>query len=505
MFRTRDGSHHLPTLIILAATVVTWLPPSHAQETRTGTGRYEPNWESLDSRPAPQWWKNAKLGIFIHWGTYAVPAWSPKGTYAEWYWHALQQKSHDGATAKFHERNFGKDFKYEQFAPMFRTELFDPDQWADIFAASGAKYVVLTSKHHEGYCLWPSEHASKTWGRPWNSVEVGPQRDLLGDLTRSVRKQGLKMGIYYSLYEWYNPLWLSDRERYVTEHMIPQFKDVVTHYQPSVIFSDGEWDMPDKDWHSEELLAWLYNESASKDDVIVNDRWGKGCRHNHGGYYTTEYGAGLANAEYPWEENRGMGHSYGYNRNEDLAQYRTGKELVWMIADLVSRGGNLLLNVGPTADGRIPAIQEERLRQIGAWLKVNGEAIYGTQPYTRTCQWTAGTIPEGDYKQYMSGYDILKVLGTRPVDGIACKQVLFTMKPGVLFAILPHWPAGELRLKDIPTGSAVRASMLGRDGELACRRVDNDLVVTMPAVAPDQVPCEYAWTVKIEGLTPTAR
>jgi alpha-L-fucosidase len=319
MIRQRYRFLQLWTSAFAIATMLTWLPTAQAQDSQASTDRYEANWDSLDTRPAPQWWKDAKFGIFIHWGTYAVPAWGKKGTYAEWYWQALETKRNDGATTKFHAKNYGPDFKYEQFAPMFKAELFDPQQWAEIFADSGAKYVVLTSKHHEGYCLWPSEHASKTWGRPWNSVEVGPKRDLLGDLTEAVREKDMKMGIYFSLYEWYNPLWLSDRERFVTEHMMPQFKDVVTKYQPSVIFSDGEWDMPDKNWHSEEILAWLYNDSPSKDDVIVNDRWGKGCRHAHGGYYTTEYGAGLPNAEYPWEENRGMGHSYGYNRNEDLS------------------------------------------------------------------------------------------------------------------------------------------------------------------------------------------
>jgi alpha-L-fucosidase len=383
------------TSILLAGLML--FPSWFSARVAAQPSRYEANWESLDRRPAPDWWIDAKFGIFIHWGTYAVPSWSPKGTYAEWYWHALVNKSYDGATAAFHEKNYGRDFPYEQFAERFRAELFDPAQWAEIFAASGAKYVVLTSKHHEGFCLWPSQHASQTWGRPWNSVEIGPERDLLGELTHTVRDRGLKMGIYYSLYEWYNPLWLSDRQAYVERHMIPQFKDVVSRYSPSIIFSDGEWDMPDKDWRSEEVVAWLYNESPCKDDVIVNDRWGQGCRHVHGGYFTTEYGAGLADAKHPWEESRGMGHSYGYNRNEDQGEYRSAKELIWMLADLVSRGGNLLLNVGPSGDGRIPVIQEERLRQIGAWLSVNGEAIYGTRTFRRSCQWSEGTVPEGNY------------------------------------------------------------------------------------------------------------
>lgn len=212
----------------------------------------------------------------------------------EWYWNSitvgkgLPPNAPGTAAWRFHQRVYGSDFQYQQFAPMFRAELFDPDQWAGTFLKSGAKYIVLTSKHHEGFALWPSAEASRTWGRPWNAVETGPKRDLLGDLTAAVRRKGIRMGIYYSLYEWYNPLWLTDKPRYVSEHMHPQFKDVVTRYKPSIIFSDGEWDLTSAEWRSPELLAWLYNDSPVKDEIVVDDRWGKDTRHKHGGYWTTE-------------------------------------------------------------------------------------------------------------------------------------------------------------------------------------------------------------------------
>jgi len=135
--------------------------------------------------------------------------------------------------------------------------------------------------------------------------------------------------------------------RYVSEHMTPQFKDVVTRYAPSIIFADGEWDMPSKDWKSEELLAWLFNESPSRDEVVINDRWGKDSRHRHGGYWTTEYAAGLKDGSHPWEENRGMAYSYGYNRAERVDDYKTAREFILVLTDLVSRGGNLLLDIGP--------------------------------------------------------------------------------------------------------------------------------------------------------------
>jgi alpha-L-fucosidase len=217
--------------------------------------KFEPTWESIDSRPTPEWWSDAKFGIFIHWGVYSVPAFATKGEYAEWYWERVRKPGNQDPSSRdaqirretraFHERVYGKDFDYAGFAPLFTAEMFDADQWADIFEQSGAKYVVLVSKHHDGFALWPSKEANATWGRPWNAVDVGPRRDLVGELVSAVRKHNLEMGFYYSLYEWFNPLWLAgDVNAYVERHLFPQFKDLVTRYSPSVIFSDGEWDLP---------------------------------------------------------------------------------------------------------------------------------------------------------------------------------------------------------------------------------------------------------------------
>ncbi len=185
------------------------------------------------------------------------------------------------------------------------------------------------------------------------------------ELTDAVRKTDVKMGLYYSLYEWYNPLYQSDVDRFVDQHLIPQFEDVVTRYKPAVIFSDREWDHSASKWRSAQMLTWLFNESPCKDYVAINDRWGKGDRHKHGGYFTTEYGAGLPSGEKPWEENRGMAHSFGYSRTERFKDYNSSETLVLMLIDIVSRGGNFLLDIGPTADGRIPPLMEERLSDIG--------------------------------------------------------------------------------------------------------------------------------------------
>ena len=461
---------------------------------------FEPTWASLDQRPTPAWFLDAKFGVFIHWGVYSVPAWGKVGDYAEWYWNRIEgAKPEDAVWREFHEKNYGADFKYDAFAPRFTAELFDAKQWVDLFARAGVKYVVPTSKHHEGFALWPSAEASRTWGRPWNAVEIGPRRDLLGELAEATRAKGLKFGFYYSLYEWYNPLWKTDRARFVSEHMIPQFKDVVSRYAPSIIFSDGEWDLPSAAWRSEELLAWLFNESPSRDDVVINDRWGSETRHKHGGYWTTEYAAGLQDDAHAWEESRGMAFSYGLNRAERVDDYKTSRELILVLIDLVSRGGNLLLDIGPAADGTIPPLMEQRLLDVGAWLKVNGEAIYGTRFAGRSCQWTAGEQPKQDYGEYRVAYNLMDQVGQQPKDGRAVKQVFYTKKPGALYAITAGWPGSTLVLQNVRSQDNPRVTLLGVNGYLRSKRNGTTLTIAVPELDPEAVPAQHAFVFKIEG------
>ncbi|GAB4343943.1 MAG: alpha-L-fucosidase [Candidatus Abyssubacteria bacterium] len=433
---------------------------------------YEPTWKSLDSRPCPAWYDEAKFGIFVHWGVYSVPAWDVKGSYTEWYWFWLAGGwnailNRESAIPEFHAKTYGKDFKYQDFAPLFKAELFDPDQWADLFAKSGARYVVLTSKHHDGFCLWPSPHS---WN--WNSMDIGPKRDLVDDLTRAVRARGLKMGFYYSLYEWFNPFYMYQPTRYVDEHMIPQFKDLVQRYQPSLIFSDGEWDHPSTLWRSRELLAWLFNKSACRKDVVVNDRWGRETRSKHGGYFTSEFGEGgdvcqnqKLKLSHKWEENRGMGASFGFNRNESIFEYRTSTELIHILINTVSMNGNLLLNIGPTADGRIPVIMQERLMDIGRWLEVNGESIYGTRPWTETA--------EGEHIRY-------------------------TCRGNTLYAICLKWPKEELVLRAPTPTEATEIRMLGCEQPLNWQYADGALRIETPSLSIDEMPCHHAYVFKIE-------
>jgi alpha-L-fucosidase len=461
---------------------------------------YEANWASLNRRPTPEWFQDAKFGVFIHWGVYSVPAWGVRGEYAEWYWRrVLSPNPKEAAWRTFHESTYGAGFKYEDFAPQFKAELYNPAQWADLFVRAGVRYVVPTSKHHDGYALWPSAEASRTWGRPWNAAEIGPRRDLLGELAAATRARGLRFGFYYSLYEWYNPLWLQDRARFVTEHFHPQFKDVVTRYAPEIIFADGEWDMPSADWKSEQLLAWLFNEASCRDTVVINDRWGKDSRHRNGGYWTTEYTAGLKDGTHPWEESRGMAHSYGLNRAERIDDYKTGREFIFVLTDIVSRGGNLLLDIGPAADGTIPPLMEQRLLEIGDWLHVNGEAIYGTRPAGRPSQWTEGRRPGQEYGEYKIKYDLMNEVGQAPRDGQAVRQAFFTQKPDALYAITAGWPGETLVLRNIEAPADAEATLLGVPGALRTARQGNTLTVFLPRIGPEEAPCRHAFVVKITG------
>jgi len=452
---------------------------------------YKPTWESIDRRPIPEWFQDAKFGIFIHWGIYSVPAWRKViegryASYAEWYY-ARVMFDEQGGGQEFHVQNFGKDFEYRDFAPLFRAELFDPDLWADLFARAGAKYVVLTSKHHDGYCLWPTKSPYK---KGWNSMDVGPKRDLVGDLTEAVRAKGLRMGLYYSIIEWesnwthrtetgyFIPKRLVEKygipeDKYIDDHMIPQLKELVMAYRPAVIFSDaGEWDKTAEEWKTLDFLAWLYNSAPNKEEVVVNDRFGKEMPGHHGDYYSSEYkDAEGVGTYHPWEESRGIGGSYGFNRDENIDDYNTSEELVHELIDIVSRGGNLLLNVGPTADGRIPVIMQQRLVDIGEWLQVSGDAIYGTRP------WKGAKMNRNEQG-----------------------SLYFTTKGKDLFVIWTQWPGKEFSVKGFAGTDKTKVRLLGYDGAVEWKMTEEGMRIQPPAVNPTTVPCDYAWVFRISNV-----
>src|SRR5690606_14462677 len=320
------------------------------------------------------------------------------------------------------------------------------------------------------FCLWPSRYSPK-----WNSEEIGANRDLAGDLTEAVRDAGLRTGSYYSLLEWSHPLYKKETiDKWVDTHMIPQLKELVNAYQPEIIFSDGEWDYPSETLKSTEFLAWLYNESPVRETVVVNDRWGQETRSKHGDYYTTEYDLvhndeGIGDqATHPWEEGRGIGTSYGYNQFETTAHYFSSKQLVDLLVDKVSNGGNLLLNVGPKANGLIPVIMEQRLLDMGRWLDVNGEAIYGTTAWLE-----------------------------RPA-GTDQPHVKYTRKGNDLYVICTQWPSEAVRVPGVAQPVAV--SLLGTSVAVKEEANSRGVAIEPPAITPAMMPCDYAWVFKLEGV-----
>lgn len=448
---------------------------------------YEPHWASLDERPIPQWFQDAKFGIFIHWGVYSVPAWRKVSSgryasYAEWYYARVMFDQENGGQ-EFHNRTYGKNFEYREFAPLFRAELFDPDYWAELFARSGARYVVLTSKHHDGFCLWPTKSPFK---KGWNSLDIGPRRDLVKDLADAVRRQGLRFGLYYSVIEWestwthrtesgyFIPDYLVEKYRipenqYVDAHLIPQLKELVLNYQPAVIFGDaGEWDRTAKEWKILDFLAWLYNQAPNREEVVVNDRFGKDMPGKHGDYYSSEYQDAEVGHFHPWEESRGVGGSYGFNRDENLDDYQTSQQLIHELIDIVSRGGNLLLNVGPTADGRIPVIMQQRLRDIGEWLQVNGAAIFATRPWPGAAQ---------NLEKENSMY--------------------FTQKGPDLYVICTQWPQSEIRIRGLSMKGEPEISLLGYSGKILWQSDAEMIRIQPPPLNPAEIPCSFAWVFRL--------
>jgi alpha-L-fucosidase len=338
--------------------------------------------------------------------------------------------------------------------------------------------VVLTSKHHEGYTLWPSKTAFS-----WNAVDVGPHRDLLGELANSIRaKTDLKFGLYHSLLEWFNPLYLQDKENNYTtqtfakQKAIPELYELVQNYHPQVIWSDGDWESTDEYWTSKEFLAWLYNDSPVKDTVVVNDRWGKGDVGKHGDYYTysDRYNPGVLQP-HKWENCMTIDkHSWGFRRNAKLSDYLTVKELVQTLAETVSCRGNLLMNIGPTKDGIIAPIYEDRLRGMGAWLKINGEAIYSTKPWSHQND----TLTAGVWYTKSSSSDIAN---------------------RVVYAIVLNWPKYErLKLAAPQLVPESTVTLLGYSPDLQWTS-EGAIEIEFPNKA--NVASEWAWVLRMTKVT----
>ncbi|MBA8794199.1 alpha-L-fucosidase [Friedmanniella endophytica] len=375
-------------------------------------------WSDL-TRPLPDWFARARFGIFIHWGAYAVPAWAePTGAlgavpddewfahnpYAEWYFNTIRIEG--SPAARRHAEVYG-GAPYDDFLDAWRAERFDPAAWAELFAATGASYVVPTTKHHDGIALWDAPGTGRR-----NTVHRGPQRDLVGAIAEAVRAAGMRFGVYYSGgLDWsvsdFPPHRsgaevgeLRPRDAAYNAYALLHVRDLVDRYGPDVLWNDINWpDAGKRDgaWSLHELFSDFY---ARNPDGVVNDRWGI----PYADYRTSEYEAGTENEEGAWENCRGIGFSFGYNQVEDEQSTLSGPQLSRYLGDVVSRGGRLLLNVGPTAAGEIPEIQQRSLRSFGRWHTavrdlfatatpvIDGAVAPSEEPWTRWLQTPDGEL-----------------------------------------------------------------------------------------------------------------
>lgn len=444
--------------------------------------KYEPTLDSLNRHPLPAWYDGAKLGIFIHWGLYSVPGWAPLNhpdhdfssndyikydPYAEWYLNTMRVPG--SPTEAYHREHFGADFDYYSFAATFNRESkkWNPDGWATTFREAGAKYVVLTSKHHEGFTLWPSTTPNPNPTLPKN--ERHAERDIVGDLTNAVTKQGLRMGLYYSGgYDWtFNTGPIEVNSDYDSvkpqtdaygKYANAQIHELIARYHPSVLWNDIDWPKTGK---ALEVMADYYN---AVPDGVIDDRFGVA----HSDFTSPEYEKFDKISAKKWEECRGLGRSFGYNRAEGEAETIAPAELIALLVDIVSKNGNLLLDVGPEADGTIPPVQMERLKALGAWLKQNGEAIYDTTPWTQA----VGKSAEGD-------------------------DLRFTRKGGDLYVTVLGKPKAQtITMPDVPAKQGVAITQLGVEKiDLGVKvQVDGTRIVLHGPLKGD-----YAYTFKLAG------
>jgi alpha-L-fucosidase len=451
--------------------------PGRAAAGRGTTGPYQPTVESLSTHPLPQWYQDAKFGIFIHWGIYSVPAWAPVGQeYAEWYWHNMDNKS-DPTYA--HELSlYGPDATYDQFIPQFTASKFDPKVWVQLFERAGAKYFVQVTKHHEGFALFQTSVSHRA------SVYMGPGRDLVQELFDAAKQYApsLKRGTYYSLPEWYNPAYPGDGgsfpgggptqyvtgapipytgyipvNDYVNDFQVPQMLELINQYDTDILW--GDIGGPN---NSLPVIAYFYNHALNRPqpkEVVVNNRMGVDVWD----FTTPEYASNFTLNPDKWEACQGIDpFSFGYNAATPDSAYFTAETLVQRLVDIVSKNGNFLLDIGPRADGTIPQVMADRLTEIGDWLRINGDAIYGS------AYWIQAT------------------------DG----NVRFTVTPGKFNMISLGWPGDQLVISaPVPTTADSKIRLLGSDGPpLQWTQSNGKLVITMPPAGQAATRSQYAYT-----------
>jgi len=461
----QSGPNTTREVVARAAAVGATIPP----------GPFQPTWDSLRANyQVPEWFRDAKFGIFMHWGLYAVPAHA-----SEWY--AKHMYGNAGIT-QWHIGKFGPpdQFGYKDFIPKFACEKFKPDDWAALFKKAGARVVIPTAVHHDGFALWDSKV------NRYNAKQMGPRRDLIGDLGQAVRKQGLKFGVSHHGIEHftfiqptkgltndlYDPAWadfysVADRSEAACEKFLANWVaenvELIDQYQPDILWFDNGVNPRVFDPLKLKVAAYYYNRAAEWKKTVSlstkHDAFPSGSIMD----YERRSRAPKALTDYVWQVDEPVLYRFGYTEGSPIA---SAGSIIGLLVDCTSKNGGVLLNISPKADGTIPDDQQELLLGIGAWLDVNGEAIYGTRPWTKPAE----------------------------------DKVRFTTKGDTLYAIALGWPGTQVVIRSIGRAAVVGTTrsitLLGYPEPLTFSQEDDALKVNLPATRP----CEHAFALKIEGL-----
>ncbi len=477
-------------------------------------GPYRADWESLQKYEIPEWYQDAKFGIFIHWGVYSVPAfgneWYPRNMYKEGTPEFKHQVETYGPLDKF---------GYKDFVPRFKAEHFDPAAWAQLFKEAGAKYVVPVAEHHDGFAMYDSALSD------WTAVKMGPHRDVIGDLAKAVRAAGLHFGtsshrVEHNFFlgvgraipsdlndpqyaEFYGPAhnWLEAKDNsplsndftFVSREWIDDWlaraSEIVEKYHPDIVYFDWWIGQPSVRANLTEFAAFYYNASLGYGDHVGVINYKELAMQEHSAVLDVERGQLADIRPLHWQTDTSVSNaSWGYVEHDTFKSPRT---IVQQLIDIVSKNGNLLLNIGPRPDGTIPDEVQQVLRDVGAWLKINGEAIYGTRPWR--------IYGEGPTKPAAGAFHDTDAVNYTPED------FRFTTKGDVLFAIELGWPSTEEAVvRSLASGTAgtkkvASVSLLGVDGALKFRQEKDGLHIEAPATPPGKI--AHAFRIIFEGGT----
>jgi alpha-L-fucosidase len=449
-------------------------------------GPFDPTWDSLERYQVPEWYLDAKFGIFIHWGAYSVAAFSNE-------WYARNMYVQGSPEFDHHVKTYGPqdNFGYKDFIPMFKAEKFDADQWVSLFEEAGAKFVVPVAEHHDGFAMY------KTKSNHWNAAEMGPKRDVVGELAEATRKHGMIFGVssHRAEHWWFmnggrdfpsdvqDPAYAdfygpatpgaSDfgknppNEVYMDDWLF-RCAELIDNYRPQLFWFDWWIEQPQFAPYLRRFASYYYNRAYA---------WGVGVAVNYkneafpekAAVYDVERGQLADIRPRYWQTDTAVAkNSWSHVEGMD---YKTAVSLIHDLIDIVSKNGALLLNIGPKSDGTIPAEDQAILLEIGAWLKVNGDAIYGTRPWkifgegpTRVA---TGAFTDTDRAPFTE------------------EDVRFTQKDGALYAIVLKAGIGEAKIKSLSLNSALEARAITRvemvgGGDCAFERDADALTVQIP-------------------------